>query len=412
MNDLQKGEESLDPLEVIENVPQVVPQFQPVLNSSEYRIIGYEVLGRINQDGALNSLGPFFRDLSVPSEYKWEVDKELYRQAVKRVLEGKLLSRLFFNVDPNTLVQLHCLEELMELFEEFCKEGLHRKQVVFEMRLTDYQGDLNDLSHMIMYMKASGYSVALDDIKTNDANLDQLSKLEPNIIKVELSDLKSSVNVHTYRDVLSALSIFARKIGAGLHFKGIQDAHQLHIAWKHGGRFLQGFYLHEPVNEFIDEYTIHPFLQKSIHSFIDMAHRKLQNQIDFICWMDAKMEEKSHDVFTDQLVENIAKETHDASFRVYVCDVYGYQKSPNWIKNEDKQWTPDETTRGKNWSWRTYFLAHIMQMKYRKSGVLSDKYRDIETNDLIRTYSYPLGEEHYIFIDLDPVFLFENDWLL
>ncbi|SES31884.1 EAL-associated domain-containing protein [Salipaludibacillus aurantiacus] len=404
----------MDPLEVIENISSVVPHYQPVLNSEEYRIIGYEVLGRIHLNGECLSLGPFFLDRSVPAEYKWEVDKEIHKQAVKFAISHPGKPRLFFNIDPNTLAQLHCLEELMENFEQFYKDGLEKNQVVFEFRVNDYMEEINDLSHMILYMKASGYTVTLDDIKTNDTNLENFSKLEPNIIKIDLSDLKESTNHFTYRDVLSALALFARKIGAALHFKGIQNTHQLRTAWQHGGRYLQGFYLHEPGEIFPDESALKKKLESQIHSFIDLAHKKLERQLSFVSWMDSLMEKTVKEKISsvDQLVEFIAKAADEASFRAYVCDSYGYQKSANWVKTGKTQWVSEESARGKNWSWRTYFLSQIMQMKHRKTGMLSDKYRDIETNELIRTYSYPIGKEQYVFIDLDPVYLFENDWLL
>lgn len=404
----------MDPLDVIENISHVFPQYQPIMNSEEFKIIGYEVVGRIKLNGEVRSLAPFFLDSSVPVEYRWEVDKEIHRKAVKYACGYPNHPRLFFNIDPDTLVQLHCLEELMENFERYHKEGLQRDRVVFEFRMNDYAGVINDLSHMLLYMKASGYQVSLDDIRTNDTNLNHFSKLEPNLIKVDLADLKEGMDHSTYRDVLNGLATFARKIGASLHFKGIKNSHQLHTGWKHGGRFLQGEYLSASVDGFIDSQASKELLEKNINGFIGRYHRKLEQQIKLIQSLDDKIAEllKGEELFSvESLTELIAKTTQEVSFRVYICDLYGYQKSANWLKVDEK-WIFDEQAIGKNWSWRTYFLAQIMQMKHRKIGMLSDKYRDIETNDEIRTYSYPIDDEQYVFIDLDPTFLFENDWLL
>ncbi|WP_280771907.1 EAL-associated domain-containing protein [Salipaludibacillus daqingensis] len=404
----------MDPLDVIENISRVFPQYQPIMNSEEYKIIGYEVVGRIDLNGEVHSLAPFFLDPTVPVDYKWEVDKEIHRKAVKYACTYSNHPRLFFNIDPDTLVHLDCLEELMESFERYQQEGLLRDRVVFEFRMNDYAGNINDLSHMLLYMKASGYHVSLDDIRTNDTNLDHFSKLEPNVIKVDLSDLKEGTNHSTYKDILNGLATFARKIGATLHFKGIENSHHLHTGWKHGGRYLQGEYLSEAVDGFIASKEVRAILVKEIHSFIEMAHRKLEKQITFIQSMDQNINIiiRGRQLTTETLAEVISKETENVSFRVYICDMYGYQKTPNWVKTNEKKWISDEVAIGKNWSWRTYFLAQIMQMKYRKIGMLSDKYRDIETNDVIRTYSYPVDDEHYVFIDLDPSYLFENDWLL
>jgi hypothetical protein len=63
----------------------------------------------------------------------------------------------------------------------------------------------------------------------------------------------------------------------------------------------------------------------------------------------------------------------------------------------------------KNWSWRPYFLENIIRMRSRKRGILSDLYADIETGETIRTYSYPIDDRHYLFIDLSYNYLFEHD---
>lgn len=404
----------MDPIKIVENKENVFSAFKPIMNSEEYRVIGYEVLGRIKLDDSIETLSTFFLDPSVPPEYKWEIDKEIYHQAVQYALAQDEVPRLFFNFDPMVLIQLDCIEELMELFQRYEAEGFSSDRAIFEFRVNELIESVDDVSHMLMYMKASGFQVAIDDIKTSKTNLDYFSKLEPNIMKIDLSDLKESVNHFTYTDVLDAIAIFARKIGATLHFKGIRNFHQLHIAWRHGGRYLQGYFLHEPTQAFIEPTVVQEFLKGKIHTFIDIEHRRLQKQIEFLHWMDNQMVEivsdKAESLSTEQLLKKLTTRFSEISFRIYICDMYGSQISANWLKQDKKTWNNDEKARGKNWSWRTYFLDQIMQMKHRKMGMLSDKYRDIETNDLIRTYSYPISDEHYVFFDLDPIFLFESDW--
>ena len=53
-----------------------------------------------------------------------------------------------------------------------------------------------------------------------------------------------------------------------------------------------------------------------------------------------------------------------------------------------------------------------MQMKTRHKGILSDIYSDIETGEMIRTFSYPLSEDCYLFVDISNEFISEKDYLL
>lgn len=51
-------------------------------------------------------------------------------------------------------------------------------------------------------------------------------------------------------------------------------------------------------------------------------------------------------------------------------------------------------------------------MTYEKKGILSDLYSDIETGEMIRTFSYPLNNEDFLFLDLSYAYLYENEELL
>ncbi|WP_049773648.1 EAL-associated domain-containing protein [Salisediminibacterium selenitireducens] len=290
------------------------------------------------------------------------------------------------------------------------KNGLSPERVVFEFRVAGFE-DQSDVTHMFLYMKATGFRISIDDIKLDDTNLDHFSKLEPTYLKIDLSDLRSGKDPNMYRDILNALALFSRKIGATLHFTGIQEKYQLLNAWKYGGRYLQGFYLKMPMPERVEPLDVKPVLQSHIHSFIVARQGKLSKQIAFMKEIEQKLKKKGLPKQHDQLLRELTGIMDNISFRMYISDDLGNQVSANWMKTTTNSWIADESARGKNWSWRTYFLDHIMQMKYRNVGMLSDKYRDIKTNEFIRTYSYPLDEEYYLFIDIDPSYLFEHDWL-
>lgn len=400
----------MDPIEVMDHIDEVRPYFQPVFNTEEYRVIGYEVLARMNRDGRDISLAPFFLDPEIPSEYKWEVDQRIHDLAVKEMLSWGADEKLFFNLDLQTLLDLDCVEDLMEAFQRFEKMGLSPERVVFEFRVAGFE-DQSDVTHMFLYMKATGFRISIDDIKLDDTNLDHFSKLEPTYLKIDLSDLRSGKDPNMYRDILNALALFSRKIGATLHFTGIQEKYQLLNAWKYGGRYLQGFYLKMPMPERVEPLDVKPVLQSHIHSFIVARQGKLSKQIAFMKEIEQKLKKKGLPKQHDQLLRELTGIVDNVSFRMYISDDLGNQVSANWMKTTTNSWVADESARGKNWSWRTYFLDHIMQMKYRNVGMLSDKYRDIKTNEFIRTYSYPLDEEYYLFIDIDPSYLFEHDWL-
>jgi hypothetical protein len=109
---------------------------------------------------------------------------------------------------------------------------------------------------------------------------------------------------------------------------------------------------------------------------------------------------------------NVSQVFSKESFRIYICDGEGFQQSANLYKSQNGDWVLQAEYRNKNWSWRPYFLENIVRMNYDKRGILSDLYSDVETGEITRTFSFPLSEQLYIFIDLSYSFLFEQENLL
>lgn len=48
----------------------------------------------------------------------------------------------------------------------------------------------------------------------------------------------------------------------------------------------------------------------------------------------------------------------------------------------------------------------------REKGLLSDLYTDIERDERIRTYSFPISETLYVFLDIPYAYLYEQEGLL
>ncbi|UCZ51580.1 EAL domain-containing protein [Bacillus shivajii] len=403
----------MDPLTVMMNQSSISPVFQPVFNLEKYEVIGYEVLGNINFEEKNLSLGSFFMDSNVPQEYKWEIEELLQIKAIDMFLEKKEqhLPYLFFNVDPNTLYFENNHELFIERIEKFEKKGFPRQKVVLYMNFHQFDGDIEELSHVFRYLKANEIKLGLTDLGKKGSDLYTLSQLEPNLFKVNMLEMKETSSSHSIRDVLDSLTLFARKIGAVVAFEGISDVHKLYTAWKHSGRFLQGNLLSSVVSSSIGRSVRKQFLDTNIKSFVKYDNNRFHEQWMFVQKLDDKLRNiQQSNTHEDFILREVTKLAFPFAFRAYICDANGYQKSPNYIK-VGQEWKIDEQALGKNWSWRSYFLENLVQMEHGNIGIISDSYRDIDSNELIRTYSFRLSSDRYLFIDISQDFLYEKDWL-
>ncbi len=399
----------LDALDILTHIDQVVPYYQPIFSADEQCIVGYEVLGRFQHGDEVVSLGPFFHDETIPEEFRMEVDVAITTKALEQFVNEQPASLIFINRDANVLM-LDRGESFLQLLLPYKEKGLRLNQVVLEITEHHFKGDIQQLGHVLTYLRTYGIQIAVDNIGKESSNLDRIRLLAPDLLKIDLHSLRTSTV--SYDDVLYSISLLARKIGATLLYEEIENAFQLQYAWRNGGRYYQGYYLHEPSPSFLPKDLLKETLRNQFHTFIQHEKKKLQTLYDISEQFQTRISDlvvkhKKASSF-NELISSLAKHLNDCSFRIYVCDDDGFQKSANMFKKGDA-WELQPQYEMKNWSWRPYFLENIIRMRSRKRGILSDLYSDIETGETIRTYSYPIDEHHYLFIDLTYEYLFEHN---
>lgn len=403
----------MDALDILTDLENVIPFFQPIFSADEQSVIAYEVLGRYRSEGEIVSLGPFFQDDQIPEEYKFEVDLLLVNKALEEALKLKENISIFLNRNADLLMFDHG-EPFLQVLLSYEKKGLDLTRIILEISDRNYKGDLNQLDHLLQYYRTYGIKLAIARVDSESNYFERIGQLEPDILKINLQALKSTSTGVIFNDVLFTLSLLARKIGAALLFENIEMSYQLQFAWKNGGRYYQGYYLHPPSPDFISLDLLKPRLKEKFHDFISYEKRKLEAVYTAAEFFQARVLEivlKNGKAGYMELFQALIKELDHIVFRMYVCDEDGFQKSANYLKGK-QEWNIQEEYIQKNWSWRPYFLENIIKMRNEKKGILSDLYSDIETGETIRTFSFPINGNEYLFMDISYQYLFEHDQLL
>ena len=318
---------------------------------------------------------------------------------------------LFVNRDVDLLAH-DSGEAFLQLLLQFQEKGISLNRIVLEISIEDPK---KEFDHLLNYYRTYGIKIAIDKLGDDSSHLDLIGQVKPDIVKVDLQPLRSTNPSPAYKDILYSLSILARKIGAMLLFKNIEMIYQLQFAWQHGGRYYQGYYLEKPACDFYSRDILKDKLKAEFHEFIMYEKKKLESLVLITERFHNRLQEilnknrKTLDY--EELLKVLVKDLDQIALRIYICDEDGFQKSPNMF-NENNQWVVQSEYLQKNWSWRPYFLENIIKMRNDKKGILSDLYRDIETGETIRTFSYPLNTRDYLFIDLSYDFLYQNENLL
>lgn len=193
---------------------------QPIFNLKDNTIYGHEVLAR------WSTLRPdeVFR-IAQECNSVADLEKILlnYILEIRKKIEG----RLFVNVHP-TLPYPERWKVLKD------------KNVILEIT------ELSDISYEgIVVLKNFGFQLALDDIGTGSATLENLTRLQPDYFKLDKILIQSS-NVLTRNSLVKAFVDHAYRVNTKIIVEGIETLDQYNAAKESGVHLGQGYFLGKP----------------------------------------------------------------------------------------------------------------------------------------------------------------------
>ncbi len=403
----------MDPLDIIDNMDNIMPVFQPIVSAVKHDVIGYELLGRFVERDGTKSLGDFFNDPEVPDEFKTDVDQKLLEMALDQMLLENNDCLLFINRNARQLMAGNG-EDFLKTLLEYQKRGFPLERIVLEITEHDFNEDFDTLNHLLLYFKTYGIQIAVDHVGAKSSNIDRIRQLRPHILKIDMS-ISRHHQPDAFQDIIHSLSMLAHRIGARLLYEYIEDNHQLYFAWKHGGHYYQGYYLAHPNPALLTTDSLSIHVGEKVKEFVHREKTMVSERLAYTARSEEKLKRligkwQTPD-FADQFIQEVQPFFETESFRIYICNSNGEQISSNFRKTAGF-WHGEPQHSGSHWAFRPYFLENMMLMKASHKGRLSDIYADIETGEMIRTFSYPLSDECFLFIDLSYDFLSENDYLL
>jgi len=398
----------MDAMDVLTNIEHIKAYYQPIFSADEHIVIAYEVLGKLVNKEQLLNLNTLAYDEDIPVEYRLEIERKILRLALSELSEKAKDYDIYLPCNANLLI-LDYGESYLDIIKEYVSED-SLSRIVIVLSEHDYKGDFGQLSNILKYYRTYGMKIAINQVGS-ESHIDYIKMLSPNILKVNIEKL-SYESWSAQNDLFTSLGSLARKIGANMLFEGIDSVHQLQFAWKNGGRYYQGKYLAEAQAGTVSKDLLKDHFKEKCQQFITTEKRLLEEKYNELKNLQNMLEKAiGHINPSSDNVEQLlllAEELNDCSFRIYICNEDGFQLSPN-IMQVDKKWEVQEDAVNKNWSWRPYFLKTIIKMRNDQSGVFSDMYSDIVTGEMMRTFSIPLNDREYLFIDISYDYLFRHN---
>jgi EAL domain-containing protein (putative c-di-GMP-specific phosphodiesterase class I) len=222
--------------------------FHPIYSVRERTIIGLEALSRGYAGISSEEIPPqkLFRQAEEAGRLV-ELDRHCQETAAASFVtlpESAQESLLFLNVSAGLIEQ--GIGDVHILSDSLLKAGLSPDQIVLEI-VESKVVDINALSFFVQYHRRKGFLIALDDVGAGHSNLERISLLKPDIIKIDRALISGISSGYHKQEVCKALILLSHRIGALTVAEGIEDEEEALTCLALGADMLQGFYFNRPL---------------------------------------------------------------------------------------------------------------------------------------------------------------------
>jgi EAL domain-containing protein (putative c-di-GMP-specific phosphodiesterase class I) len=223
---------------------QVITLYQPIVNMQDGKPMGYEALARGGPGTAFQSADELF-DAAVRHHLVVELDRVCRKRALFFSDSIPPAAKIFINTLPATIrdpeFQGQHLIESLELV------GVNPRRIVMEITEKLVIENLSLFQDAVTYFTDLGMSLAVDDVGTGYSGLETIAKLRPSYLKIDMSLVRDIHASKVNQEILKAIILIARGVGAKVIAEGIQVAEEFKTLQALGIDYGQGYLLGRPV---------------------------------------------------------------------------------------------------------------------------------------------------------------------
>jgi len=211
--------------------------YQPIVSVALRRPVAFEALAR-NSD-------PRFKN---PAQLFGEAETFGLVQPLGRIIRSNVVEVAEKLVDDTRLfVNLH-VNDLDDATLYDAKAPLSRvaARVVLEITERGSIESVQGVEDKVRALRALGYRIALDDIGAGYANLNSLTALEPDVVKLDMALVRNIHEHGTKQRIVSAMVELSRAMKIDLVAEGVETKLELDVLMGLGCELFQGYYFARP----------------------------------------------------------------------------------------------------------------------------------------------------------------------
>lgn len=231
---------------VVDN-SNIEPYIQGIFDTKTLKIKKYESLMRL-VDSKSKEVFSVFSYLEISKKIK------LYEKMMKIMVDKTFA--LFSNQDIEFSINLSYEDIANETFIQFLYEKINSyknpKNIIFEILESDFIEDFSVVKEFTTYVRTKGCKIAIDDFGSGYSNMENILKLKPEIIKIDGSLIKNINLSEESKTIVKNIVNMAKELNAKTVAEYVHSKEVFDIVKNMNIDFLQGFYLSEPKNYFLE----------------------------------------------------------------------------------------------------------------------------------------------------------------
>ncbi len=240
------GEEIRYALEHHEFQAYYQPQYDAITN----RLVSAEALVRwFKEDGTMVMPGDFIPEIEA-NGMVCDVDWYMLREAcdfLKRQKEqGFHLVPISINFSRLHINEKHFLQTLCEVVDGY---GVSRKHIIVELTESAFVEAEERICDWVKEIRASGFSVAIDDFGSGLSSLSFVKDISVDILKIDRALLNHNCEDEKERIVLESIFYFAQRLKLTTVAEGVETREQLGFLRTCDCKVIQGFLFAKPMPE-------------------------------------------------------------------------------------------------------------------------------------------------------------------
>jgi len=216
--------------------------FQPIVSTRLGKTVGYEALLRTDEVslrsppdllGAAEKLGRL-----------GELGRTVRRRIADMLPSAPPDARIFINLHAYDLAD-------DEIYDPKSVLAPFASRIVLEVTERASLDDVDDLAERVAKLRSLGFKLAIDDLGAGYAGLTSLTKLEPEVVKLDMSLVRGVDESHTKQQLVASMCQVCRDLGMEVVTEGVETPAERDALVTLGCDLLQGYLFGRPQRQFV-----------------------------------------------------------------------------------------------------------------------------------------------------------------